>query len=69
MFGDVSDLDDGVVPSKVSQERAKRFDEKLSSRTDNANTQTISILPPALKCLVHLWEELTNNCLQVRSRN
>ncbi|KAI5730737.1 hypothetical protein M8J76_016854 [Diaphorina citri] len=69
MFGDVSDLDDGVVPSKVSQERVKRFDEKLSSRTDNANTQTISILPPALKCLVHLWEDLTNNCLQMFSTN
>lgn len=26
---------------------------------------TVTILPPALKCLVHLWEQLTITCLQV----
>lgn len=26
--------------------------------------QTVSVLPPALKCLVYLWEELTASCLQ-----
>lgn len=26
--------------------------------------QTVSVLPPALKCLVFLWEELTASCLQ-----
>lgn len=29
---------------------------------------TVSVLPPALKSLVHLWEELTSNCLQVISQ-
>lgn len=24
----------------------------------------MSVLPPALKCLVHLWEEVTASCLQ-----
>lgn len=26
--------------------------------------QTVSVLPPALKCLVYLWEDLTASCLQ-----
>lgn len=30
--------------------------------------QTVSVLPPALKSLVHLWEELTSNCLQMISQ-
>lgn len=29
---------------------------------------TVSVLPPALKSLVHLWEELTSNCLQMISQ-
>lgn len=31
---------------------------------DSYGYQTISVLPPALKSLVYLWEELTCNCLQ-----
>lgn len=27
--------------------------------------QTVSVLPPALKALVYLWEDLTTNCVQV----
>ncbi|KAI4471285.1 e3 ubiquitin-protein ligase mycbp2 [Holotrichia oblita] len=30
----------------------------------NFGYHTISVLPPALKCLVYLWEELTGNCIQ-----
>ncbi|KAF5304151.1 hypothetical protein FQA39_LY01936 [Lamprigera yunnana] len=30
--------------------------------------QTVSVLPPALKCLVYLWEELTSNCLQATTQ-
>ncbi|KAF7271207.1 hypothetical protein GWI33_015889 [Rhynchophorus ferrugineus] len=30
----------------------------------NYSYQTISVLPPALKSLVYLWEELTSTCLQ-----
>lgn len=30
--------------------------------------QTISVLPPALKSLVYLWEELTTNCMQTISQ-
>lgn len=32
--------------------------------SDGFGYQTISVLPPALKSLVYLWEELTCNCLQ-----
>lgn len=28
--------------------------------------QTVAVLPPALRCLVFLWEELTTSCMQVR---
>lgn len=34
----------------------------------NYGYQTISVLPPALKSLVFLWEELTGNCLQAMSQ-
>ncbi|KAB0796834.1 hypothetical protein PPYR_10895 [Photinus pyralis] len=30
--------------------------------------QTVSVLPPALKSLVYLWEELTANCLQAMTQ-
>uniref|UniRef100_A0A8D8RF51 RCR-type E3 ubiquitin transferase n=1 Tax=Cacopsylla melanoneura TaxID=428564 RepID=A0A8D8RF51_9HEMI len=69
MFGDVSDLEDGGVTAKESEEKTKRFEEKLNKKTENSNTRTVSVLPPALKCLVTLWEELTNNCLQMFSTN
>lgn len=32
--------------------------------TEGYGFHTISVLPPALKCLVFLWEELTSNCVQ-----
>ncbi|CAH1132864.1 unnamed protein product [Ceutorhynchus assimilis] len=37
---------------------------KEESSEPNYTYQTISVLPPALKSLVFLWEELTSNCLQ-----
>ncbi|XP_056648043.1 E3 ubiquitin-protein ligase MYCBP2 isoform X1 [Diorhabda sublineata] len=36
--------------------------------TDSYRYQTISVLPPALKALVYLWEELTTNCLKAMSQ-
>lgn len=36
---------------------------KLSSLPE-ASFHTVAVLPPALKSLVYLWEELTTNCLQ-----
>lgn len=30
---------------------------------------TVAVLPPALKCLVYLWEDLTANCMQIISQN
>lgn len=35
----------------------------------NYGYHTISVLPPALKSLVFLWEELTTNCLQAISHD
>lgn len=30
---------------------------------------TVSVLPPALKCLVFLWEELSSNCMDFITQN
>lgn len=35
---------------------------------DSYGYHTISVLPPALKALVYLWEELTTNCLRAMSQ-
>lgn len=37
-------------------------------QSENFGYQTISVLPPALKSLVYLWEEVTSNCLVVVSQ-
>lgn len=37
--------------------------EDVTTDSTGYQTQTISVLPPALKCLVYLWEELTTNCM------
>ncbi|KAJ8937058.1 hypothetical protein NQ314_012052, partial [Rhamnusium bicolor] len=50
-------LTDGII-----KEEGEKF------ATDNYGYQTISVLPPALKSLVYLWEELTSNCLQAVSQ-
>lgn len=45
---------------------------KASADAGNSNNygyHTISVLPPALKSLVFLWEELTTNCLQAISQH
>ncbi|KAJ8916891.1 hypothetical protein NQ315_013359 [Exocentrus adspersus] len=36
---------------------------------NNYKYQTISVLPPALKSLVYLWEELSSSCIQAVSQN
>ncbi|KAJ8975748.1 hypothetical protein NQ317_015370 [Molorchus minor] len=36
--------------------------------TEGYGYQTISVLPPALKSIVYLWENLTSNCLQAISQ-
>ncbi|KAG5884570.1 hypothetical protein JTB14_006595 [Gonioctena quinquepunctata] len=52
---------------KINEGVIKEEGEKFGS-TDNYGYQTIMVLPPALKSLVYLWEELTANCLQVVSQ-
>lgn len=42
-------------------------EEKVKNMDENFSYETISVLPPALKSLVYLWEELTSNCLQTYS--
>ncbi|KAL1131022.1 hypothetical protein AAG570_012260 [Ranatra chinensis] len=32
---------------------------------EEEHSHTVTVLPPALKCLVHLWEQLTQTCIQV----
>lgn len=49
-----------VNESVINEEREKVMGE-------NFPYKTISVLPPALKTLVFLWEELTSNCLQTFS--
>lgn len=50
--------------------RTKKFPENIIKEdipTDkfvSDNYHTITVLPPALKSLVYLWDELTSNCLQ-----
>lgn len=46
-----------ALPSAVSEEKAKKEGE--------GELQTVAVLPPALRCLVFLWEELTTSCMQV----
>ncbi|XP_074033015.1 MYC binding protein highwire isoform X2 [Leptinotarsa decemlineata] len=52
---------------KMNEGVIKEEGEKFCS-TDSYGYQTISVLPPALKSLVYLWEELTANCLQAVSQ-
>lgn len=48
--------------------RAKKIPENIIKEdipTDKfENYHTVAVLPPALKSLVYLWDELTSNCLQ-----
>ena len=39
--------------------------EELREEGKADQEHTVTVLPPALKCLVHLWEKLTMTCLQV----
>lgn len=41
----------------------------LTENFEASGHGTVAVLPPALKCLVYLWEELTSSCLQVISQN
>ncbi|XP_073976386.1 MYC binding protein highwire isoform X3 [Rhodnius prolixus] len=50
-----------VVPSTSVQ--------PCCSGPDNQEEHTVTVLPPALKCLVHLWEQLTLTCLQAFAVN
>lgn len=50
---------------KINESVIKEEREKIV--IENFPYQTISVLPPALKSLVYLWEELTSNCLQTFS--
>lgn len=46
--------------------------EEVASRgpeTSSTSFHTVTVLPPALKCLVFLWEELTASCMQVNFCN
>lgn len=51
---------------KINEGVIKEEGEKFTN--ENYGYQTISVLPPALKSLVYLWEELTANCLQAVSQ-
>lgn len=50
---------------KVNESVIKEEKEKMIH--ENFPYQTMSVLPPALKYLVYLWEELTSSCLQAFS--
>lgn len=41
----------------------RKFADGIMKQGENYGYQTISVLPPALKSLVYLWEEVTCNCL------
>lgn len=40
--------------------------DERSKKEGGGELQTVAVLPPALRCLVFLWEELTTSCMQVR---
>lgn len=55
--------------ANANRNRSKKIPEgtiKEDIATDkfSDNYHTVTVLPPALKSLVYLWEELTSNCLQ-----
>ncbi|ERL91717.1 hypothetical protein D910_09044 [Dendroctonus ponderosae] len=53
--------------ASANRNRSRKItDEMIKEETGDPGYtyQTISVLPPALKSLVFLWEELTSNCLQ-----
>ena len=52
----------GMIREEGRDDVLVRKDEETTSVV-----QTIAVLPPALKCLVFLWEELTTICMQVGS--
>ncbi|XP_014287849.1 E3 ubiquitin-protein ligase MYCBP2 isoform X3 [Halyomorpha halys] len=43
--------------------------EELREEGKSEQEHTVTVLPPALKCLVHLWEQLTITCLQAFTVN
>ncbi|XP_046683725.1 E3 ubiquitin-protein ligase MYCBP2 isoform X4 [Homalodisca vitripennis] len=43
--------------------------EETTPATAPPQLQTVTVLPPALRCLVFLWEELTSSCLQTFATN
>ncbi|XP_046604041.1 E3 ubiquitin-protein ligase MYCBP2 isoform X2 [Neodiprion virginianus] len=51
--------------SRKKQENIIKEEGEASKLTALPEFHTVAILPPALKCLVFLWEELSTNCLQV----
>lgn len=52
----------GMIQEEGREDVLVRKEEESTSLV-----QTIAVLPPALKCLVFLWEELTSICMQVNS--
>ncbi|XP_060534839.1 E3 ubiquitin-protein ligase MYCBP2 isoform X2 [Cylas formicarius] len=56
--------------ASANRNRSRKITDGIIKEEDSNrsyNYQTISVLPPALKSLVHLWEELTTTCLQTIS--
>lgn len=52
----------GKYSNIINEETGEKF-----NNDGNFGFHTISVLPPALKSLVFLWEELTTNCLDAIS--
>lgn len=60
-----------AVNANANRSRTRKLHEgviKEEVLTDGTCFQTVSVLPPALKSLVYLWEELTANCIQTMSQ-
>lgn len=54
--------------SEVTENQQHSQPAELASGANNGQT-TVNFLPPALNCMVRLWDEIANDMLQVRQRD
>lgn len=57
---------ENVINEETTGEKSPAADKMNSD--EKHEYHTVSVLPPALKYLVYLWEDLTSNCLQIISQ-
>lgn len=55
--------------SSVLNRRNRKSEVNQEQPTLQSVTETLTVCPPALRCLVYLWDQLSSNCVQIVQAN